>query len=88
MTTRFSVAELAEMLKVPVEVVRYAANELSSEFTGESFLYNERSWRIAPSDVKRIQEWISTREDIDSLVTTKTRRVRVKRITSTDESSE
>lgn len=88
MTTRFSVAELADMLKVPVEVVRHAADQLAAEFTGESFLFNERSWRIAPSDVKRIQEWIATHEDFESHVSVKQRRVRAKRVSPVDETGE
>lgn len=60
MTTRFSLAELGDMLHVPVDTVRMAVDALSaeSELTAESFLYMDRNWRIAPSDVKRIQDWI------------------------------
>lgn len=60
-TTRFSLAELSEMLHVPVDAVRFAVNELKkeSQLTAESFLFAERNWRIAPSDVKRIQAYIS-----------------------------
>lgn len=61
MTTRFSLAELGDMLHVPVHVVRTAVDELAAagELTAESFLYQERNWRIAPSDIKRIQQWIA-----------------------------
>ncbi|MBX5435662.1 MAG: hypothetical protein IRZ33_00425 [Alicyclobacillaceae bacterium] len=61
MTTRFSLAELADMLNVPVQVVRRAVEALAREeaLTAESFQYMDRNWRIAPSDVKRVQEWIA-----------------------------
>lgn len=60
MTTRFSLAELAQMLHVTVEAVRAAVDDLAAkaELTAESFEYGERSWRIAPSDTKKIQAWI------------------------------
>jgi hypothetical protein len=60
-TTRFSLAELADMLHVTVDAVRIAVDELSAneELTAESFVYGERNWRIAPSDTKKIQEWIA-----------------------------
>lgn len=81
MTTRFSLAELADMLHVRVELVRQAVEHLESQLTGESFIYNDRTWRIAPSDVKRIKGWIdvhaSTLEDVS---TKRARRVRVKRM--------
>ncbi|GGI98720.1 hypothetical protein GCM10010885_05240 [Alicyclobacillus cellulosilyticus] len=61
MTTRFSLAELAEMLRVPVDVVRAAVDDLAArgELTAESFTFAGRNWRIAPSDVKRIQDHIA-----------------------------
>jgi hypothetical protein len=48
------------MLHVPVEMVRLAVDHLSTkgELTAESFLFMDRNWRVAPSDIKRIQEWI------------------------------
>lgn len=60
MTTRFSLAELSEMLHVPVDVVRRAVDELSEQglLTAESFVFGDRNWRVAPSDTKRIQQWI------------------------------
>ncbi|MCL6452245.1 MAG: hypothetical protein K6T78_01315 [Alicyclobacillus sp.] len=60
MTTRFSLSELAEMLQVPVDAVRRAVDELAAagQLTAESFVFADRNWRIAPSDTKRIQEWI------------------------------
>lgn len=60
MTTRFSIAELADMLHAPVEAVRTAVDELSrrGELTAESFAFGDRNWRVAPSDVKRIQAQI------------------------------
>lgn len=64
MTTRFSLAELAEMLQVPVDAVRMAVDDLAkhNELTAESFVYGERNWRIAPSDVKRVQDWILAKQ--------------------------
>ena len=66
MTTRFSLSELAEMLHTTVEVVRSAVDELAAkgELTAESFEYGERNWRIAPSDTKRIQEWMEARQAV------------------------
>lgn len=60
MTTRFSLSELADMLGSPVEWVRLAVDTLSAagELTAESFIFGGRNWRIAPSDVKRIQTWL------------------------------
>ncbi|CAM3713631.1 hypothetical protein [Alicyclobacillus pomorum] len=60
MTTRFSLAELANMLHTTVEAVRAAVDDLSKrgELTAESFEYGYRNWRIAPSDTKKIQAWI------------------------------
>lgn len=60
MTTRFSLSELGEMLHVPVQTIRLAVDELATRghLTAESFIYGERNWRIAPSDVKRIQDFI------------------------------
>lgn len=87
MTTRFSIAELADMLHVPVNHVRQAVDELAPTFTGESFLFNERIWRIAPSDVKRIQSWIEARQDTLS-AQRPPRKVRMKRIQSGEETGE
>ncbi|WP_198853021.1 hypothetical protein [Alicyclobacillus sp. SO9] len=62
MTTRFSLSELSEMLGVPVDVVRTAVEHLAGqkELTAETFVYGQRSWRVAPSDVKRLQDWIQS----------------------------
>lgn len=81
MTTRFSLSELATILHVPVEYVRAAVDALSQEgeLTAESFLYGERNWRIAPSDTKRIQAWITAEAEAGRLMTeTPARRVRRK----------
>ncbi|MFB5190350.1 hypothetical protein [Alicyclobacillus fastidiosus] len=90
MTTRFSLAELADMLHVPVESVRHAVESLSEQLTGESFLYGERTWRIAPSDVKRIQAWIEEHSEqlAAQVPTTRARRVRVKKISEPGEAGE
>ncbi|MFC4766695.1 hypothetical protein [Effusibacillus consociatus] len=57
MTVRFNMDDVAEMLKVPIERVRMALEELreQGDLTAETFLYAEKAWRIAPIDVKRIQ---------------------------------
>lgn len=64
MTTRFSLDELARMLNVPVALVRQAVDKLSAEelLTAESFVYGDRNWRVAPSDVKRVSQWIEENE--------------------------
>ncbi|QRF24012.1 hypothetical protein FY534_10460 [Alicyclobacillus sp. TC] len=60
MTTRFSMAELAEMLHENIEHVRIAVDSLAAagQLTGESFQFGHRNWRIAPSDVKNIAHWL------------------------------
>jgi hypothetical protein len=51
------------MLGAPLPAVRRAVETLAErgELTAESFVFAEHSWRIAPSDVKRVQalvrEW-------------------------------
>jgi hypothetical protein len=78
MTTRFSLAELAEMLQVPVDAVRMAVDDLAEHngLTAESFVYGERNWRIAPSDVKRVQDWIQAKQKSGELeLERKSRRV-------------
>ncbi|MFD1673411.1 hypothetical protein [Alicyclobacillus fodiniaquatilis] len=81
MTTRFSLAELADMLHVSVEAVRNAVEAQRDELSGESFIYNERTWRIAPSDVLPIKTWLEAHpEAISQSAGAKARRVRVKRI--------
>lgn len=83
MTTRFSVAELAEMLNSSVEHVRQAVSELHEQdvLTKETFLYLERNWRIAPSDVKKVQEWLEQAEKSGRLASVSTnRRIKRKRV--------
>lgn len=76
MTTRFSLAELAEMFHVPVAAVRNAVDELAAcgELTAESFVFGGRNWRIAPSDTKRIQSWLEMRSVTADLPTNPPRR--------------
>ncbi|MCL6637174.1 MAG: hypothetical protein K6T26_04410 [Alicyclobacillus sp.] len=64
MTTRFSLAELADMLHEPVERVRQAVDTLAAagQLTAESFMFGGRNWRIAPTDVKRIQDWLGVHQ--------------------------
>lgn len=81
LTTRFSLSELADMLHVRVEMVRQAVEALETQLTGESFIYNDRTWRIAPSDVKRIKVWIDAHgETLEDSSGKRARRVRVKKI--------
>ncbi len=87
MTTRFSLSELAEMLNFPVDAVRMAVEALSEtgELTAESFRYGERNWRVAPSDVKRVQTWIELRVQSGALQLEKPRRrVKSKKIMPQD----
>ena len=81
MTTRFSLAELSEMLHVPVDVVRRAVDELSEQglLTAESFVFGDRNWRVAPSDTKRIQQWIADLQTQNSDVFASPERRRMKR---------
>ncbi|BCJ86748.1 hypothetical protein [Effusibacillus dendaii] len=57
MTIRFNLDDVAAMLKIPVERVRLALEELDRQgnLTAETFPFAERAWRIAPIDIKRIQ---------------------------------
>ncbi|WP_054969272.1 hypothetical protein [Alicyclobacillus ferrooxydans] len=83
MTTRFSLSELAEMLHVPVGVVRRAVDDLDKEgqLTAESFVYGDRNWRVAPSDTKRIAQWIDAKKAAgDITLTAEKRRIKRKQI--------
>ncbi|GMA58562.1 hypothetical protein C7445_10483 [Alicyclobacillus sacchari] len=86
MTTRFSISELAEMLHVPVSYIRQAVDALASDLTGESFVFQDRNWRIGPSDVKRIQEWIiEHQDDLAEATQPRARRVRSRRVATPDQ---
>jgi hypothetical protein len=66
------------MLQVPVDAVRTAVDDLAEHngLTAESFVYGERNWRIAPSDVKRVQDWIQAKQKSGELeLERKSRRV-------------
>lgn len=77
MTTRFSIAELSDMLQTPVAYIRIAIEELSRSdaLTAESFIYAERNWRVAPSDVKRIQAWLAEAQTAGNLPSLQERRI-------------
>lgn len=68
------------MLGVPVDVVRTAVEHLANEkeLTAETFVYGQRSWRVAPSDVKRLQDWIQSGAGEENLRAERPRR-RIKR---------
>jgi hypothetical protein len=88
MTTRFSLSELAEMLHLPVEAIRAAVDDLADrgELTAESFVFAERNWRIAPSDVKRIQDWLAEKAASGELVVNQpVRRVKRRRVIASPE---
>jgi len=70
LTTRFSLAELADMLHVHVSHVRQAVDVLAAtgQLTAESFQYAEKNWRIAPSDTKVIQDWILEHKPRDEAI--------------------
>lgn len=57
MTKRYSVEQVANMLQCETEKVRTAIAELKGrqELSGETFPFAEAAWRIAPSDVIKIQ---------------------------------
>jgi len=85
-TTRFSISELAEMLHVPVSYIRQAVDALANDLTGESFVFQDRNWRIGPSDVKRIQEWIVEHQDeLAEASRPRHRRVRSRRVATSDQ---
>ncbi|MCL6600164.1 hypothetical protein [Alicyclobacillus macrosporangiidus] len=69
MTTRFSLAELAEMMHTRVDIIRLAVDTLAAEgkLTAESFVFGDRNWRIAPTDIKRIQDWIEAKKAAGAL---------------------
>ncbi|MBX6353793.1 MAG: hypothetical protein IRZ10_10710 [Thermoflavifilum sp.] len=81
-TTRFSLAELADMLGAPLPSVRRAVERLAErgELTAESFQFAGHTWRIAPSDVKRVQDELAS-VLADPLAGSTARQVRVKRVT-------
>ena len=60
MTTRFSLADLAEMFNQPITGVREAVEQLAKvgQLSAESFTFGERIWRIAPSDTRKIQDYM------------------------------
>jgi len=73
------------MLSTSVENIRAAITELSTEglLTKETFEYGERNWRIAPSDVKKIQEWVTLAQVEGLLVSQKkTNRIKSKHVIS------
>lgn len=83
MTTRFSLSELAEMMNLPVDAIRAAVESLAeaAELTAESFRYADKNWRVAPSDVKRVQEWIEQKSQSGEIVLEKPkRRIKSKKI--------
>ncbi|MCY0902782.1 MAG: hypothetical protein OWU32_11450 [Firmicutes bacterium] len=63
MTKRYSVADVAQMLQVDSDLVRGALDHLSATgaLTAESFLFADRAWRVAPSDVTKIQLHLQAR---------------------------
>ncbi|MCL6594069.1 MAG: hypothetical protein K6T31_08845 [Alicyclobacillus sp.] len=89
MTTRFSLAELAEMLHEPVERVRQAVDTLAAagQLTAESFVFGGRNWRVAPTDVKRIQDWLASHQPA-AAVAQERRRVVRKRVLPPAESAQ
>lgn len=77
MTTRFSIADLASMLREPVDIVRVAVDTLaeSGQLTAESFVYADKNWRVAPSDVKRIQAWLQESKALGQVDNSPSRRI-------------
>lgn len=90
MTTRFSIADLSDMLKMPVDLVRQAVDTLSQtgQLTAESFVFDERNWRISPSDVKRVQAWIEEGIQAGTLSLEKPKRVVKRKQVVSQESEE
>ncbi|MCL6515703.1 hypothetical protein [Alicyclobacillus sp.] len=88
MTTRFSLAELAEMMHTDVSVIRQAVDALAAEgkLTAESFVFGDRNWRIAPTDTKRIQDWIEAQRAAGRIPAEPPRRRVVKKLVRADES--
>lgn len=71
------------MLHVPIELVRQAVDELAheGELTAESFIFGDKTWRVAPSDVKRITHRIEQKQATgETPVDVPKRRVKRKRI--------
>ncbi|MCY0875852.1 MAG: hypothetical protein OWT28_06245 [Firmicutes bacterium] len=57
MTKRYSIEDVAQMLQADVNKVRLTVSSLhrAQELSAETFPFAERAWRIAPSDVIKIQ---------------------------------
>lgn len=60
MTKRYSVDDVAQMLQTDRERIRQAVSDLTAKqvLSAETFLFAESTWRIAPSDVPSIQQFI------------------------------
>jgi len=79
MTKRYSVADVSRMLQVDSDLVRGALDHLSTTgaLTAESFLFADRAWRVAPSDVTKIQLYLQARPNRVSDEATPEKRRRV-----------
>ncbi|HEU4964558.1 MAG TPA: hypothetical protein VFV52_12000 [Bacilli bacterium] len=84
MTVRFSIADVAEMIKQPIDRVRLAIEKLDGrgDLTAESFLFADKSWRIAPLDIKKIQAVIA---ELPSEASDKPKRRVVRKVVKTTE---
>ncbi len=77
MTKRYSVEQVATMLGKDMSSIRQAVEVLREEhrLSAETFLVGDRSWRVTPSDVQKIQAYLEwSIEELPSV--TAQRRVR------------
>lgn len=65
MTKRYSVEQVAGMLVSDMSSIRNALEVLRDrhELSAETFLFADRSWRITPSDVQKVQSYLEQVQD-------------------------
>lgn len=60
MTKRYSIEQVADMLRSGSDRIRLALEELEkrNQLSAETFLFAHDIWRITPTDVPKIQEYL------------------------------
>ena len=62
MTKRYSIEQVADMLRSGSDRIRLALEELEkrNQLSAETFLFAHDIWRVTPTDVPKIQEYLRT----------------------------
>lgn len=86
MTKRYSIEDVAQMLQCDGELVREVVSSLHSArvLSAETFLFAGGAWRIAPSDVIKIQLRLATQDDTKRAETAQSPRQRLVKRTRAD----